>query len=67
MEIYQQTQEINDRFGRSNLIVAIFPDEGSVKEKELVDDLESRSYVKRSWACRPTFRRACMRRSFRAA
>lgn len=47
MAIYQQTQEINDRFGRSNLIVAIFPDEGSVKEKELVDDLESRSYVKK--------------------
>ncbi|MBQ9420535.1 MAG: MMPL family transporter [Lachnospiraceae bacterium] len=47
MAIYNQTQEINERFGRSNLIVAIFPDEGSVKEKELVDELESRSYVKK--------------------
>ena len=47
MAIYNQTQEINERFGRSNLIVAIFPDEGSVKEKELVDELESRPYVKK--------------------
>ncbi len=47
MPIYQHTQEINEKFGRSNLIVAIFPDEGSVKEKELVDELEERSYVRK--------------------
>ncbi len=47
MPIYQHTQEINEKFGRSNLIVAIFPDEGRVKEKELVDELEERSYVRK--------------------
>ena len=47
MALYHQTQEINDRFGRSNLIVAIFPDEGSVKEKELTDELEDKDYVKK--------------------
>ena len=44
--IYHETQEIDDLFGRSNLLVAIFPNEGNVKERELVDDLKDRDYVK---------------------
>ena len=47
MPLYHKTEEINERFGRSNLIVAIFPNEGSVKEKELVDELEDKEYVKK--------------------
>ena len=47
MAIYRNTQEINEKFGRSNLIVAIFPNEGSVNEKELVDELEDKPYVRK--------------------
>ena len=45
--IYQHTQEINDKFGRSNLLVAIFPNEGNVKEKQLTDELEDKPYIKK--------------------
>ena len=46
-DIYHQTQEIDERFGRSNLIVAIFPNEGTVKERELTEELEDKPYVKK--------------------
>ncbi len=45
--IYHETQEINDKFGRSNMLVAIFPNEGNVKEKQLTDELEDKPYVKK--------------------
>ena len=46
-DLYWHTEEINEKFGRSNLIVAIFPDEGYVKEKQLCDELEEKDYVKK--------------------
>lgn len=46
-EIYHQTQEIDERFGRSNMIVAIFPNEGAVKERELTEELEDKPYVRK--------------------
>lgn len=45
--IYEHTAEIDSVFGRSNLLVAIFPQEGLAKEKELVDALEEKDYVKK--------------------
>lgn len=45
--IYEQTQEINAEFGRSNLLVAILPNTDVGKEKELIDTLEDRDYVKK--------------------
>lgn len=45
--IYNQTQEINDKFGRSNMLVAIFPNDDPVKERELTEELEDRDYVKK--------------------
>ena len=45
--IYHETQEINDKFGRSNMLVAIFPNEGNVKEKQLTDELEDKPYIKK--------------------
>ena len=44
--IYHETEEIDDLFGRSNLLVAIFPNEGNVKEKQLVDELKDKDYIK---------------------
>ncbi len=46
-DIYHHMQEIDNEFGRSNLLVAIFPNEGIVKERELTDELEDKSYVKK--------------------
>ena len=45
--IHAAAQRIDARFGRSNLLVAIFPDEGALREKELVDELEDLDYVKK--------------------
>ena len=44
--IYHETEEIDNLFGRSNLLVAIFPNEGNVKEKQLVDELKDKDYIK---------------------
>ncbi|MDO4962066.1 MAG: MMPL family transporter [Eubacteriales bacterium] len=46
-EIYHQAKEIDAKFGRSNMLVAIFPDEGSVKEKQLIDELDEKTYIKK--------------------
>ncbi|MDD3205562.1 MAG: MMPL family transporter [Lachnospiraceae bacterium] len=44
--VYNDTQEIEQKFGRSNLYLAILPNESRIKEKELADKLEDLSYVK---------------------
>lgn len=44
--LYHENEEIDKLFGRSNLLVAIFPNEGNVKEKQLVDELKDKDYVK---------------------
>ena len=45
--MYENSHAIDEEFGRSNLLVAIFPDEGMQKEKQLVDALEDKEYVKK--------------------
>lgn len=45
--MYENSAAIDQEFGRSNLLVAIFPDEGMQKEKELVDALDDKEYVKK--------------------
>ena len=40
-KIYEQQQEINERFGRSNLFVLLFPDTSRAKEKELSEEIEN--------------------------
>ena len=45
--IYNETQEINERFGRSNLLVAILPNTDVGREKELVEELKEKDYVKK--------------------
>ncbi len=45
--MYENSAEIDADFGRSNLLVAIFPDTDRLKEKELCDKLEDLSYVKK--------------------
>ncbi|SFG12763.1 efflux RND transporter permease subunit [Oribacterium sp. WCC10] len=44
--MYENSKEIDEKFGRSNLLVAIFPDNDHLKEKELSDKLKDLSYVK---------------------
>lgn len=44
--MYENSREIDEKFGRSNLLVAIFPDTDRQKEKELCEELEDLSYVK---------------------
>lgn len=44
--MYENSTEIDEKFGRSNLLVAIFPDSDRLKEKELCDKLEDLPYVK---------------------
>ena len=43
--IYEATTEINEKFGRSNMIVAIFPNTDSAKEKAMSDEIEDKEYV----------------------
>ena len=45
--MYEHSQEIDKEFGRSNLIVAIFPDTDRIKEKALCDELDELDYVKK--------------------
>lgn len=44
--VYEDEQEINQRFGKSNLILAVVPNSNLVTEKELNDALEDLYYVK---------------------
>lgn len=44
--VYRDEQQINKRFGKSNLILAIIPDTNMVSEKKLTDDLEDLNYVR---------------------
>lgn len=45
-KVYDDEQEINRRFGRSNLILAIVPNTNQVTEKTLSDAIEDLPYVK---------------------
>lgn len=45
--MYENSAEIDAKFGRSNLLVAIFPDTDRLKEKELCDELKDLEYVKK--------------------
>ncbi len=44
--VYEDEQEINSRFGKSNLILAVVPNTNMVTERELTDALEDLDYVK---------------------
>lgn len=44
--VYEDERKINERFGRSNLMLAIIPNDSMVTEKELTDEIENLYYVK---------------------
>ena len=46
VSIYENAKEIDEKFGRSNLIVAIFPTESDQKERQVADELKELPYVK---------------------
>ena len=45
-KVYDDTLEIEEKFGRSNLYLIIVPNETPIKERELADELENLYYVK---------------------
>lgn len=45
-QVYDDEQEINKRFGRSNLILVLVPQDSNVTEKALTNRLEELHYVK---------------------
>lgn len=45
-KVYDDTAEIEEKFGRSNLYLIIVPNETPIKERELADELEDLYYVK---------------------
>lgn len=45
-KVYEDTLEIEEKFGRSNLYLIIVPNETPIKERELADELEDLYYVK---------------------
>ena len=45
-KVYEYEQQINGRFGKSNLILAVVPNTSMVKEKDLTDALDDLYYVK---------------------
>lgn len=45
-KVYEDEQQINGRFGKSNLILAVVPNNSMVKEKDLTDALDDLYYVK---------------------
>lgn len=45
-ELYENEQIINEKFGRSNLMMAILPNEGLLAERQFADEVEELSYVK---------------------
>lgn len=44
-KVYEDTHEINDVFGKSNLVIAIVPNGSIVQERELTDALEDLDFV----------------------
>ena len=44
--VYEDEQQINSRFGKSNLILAVVPNTNLVTEKKLTDALEDLNYVR---------------------
>ncbi len=47
VSIYENARKIDEKFGRSNLLVAIVPTESDYKERMLTDELEDLPYVKK--------------------
>ena len=45
-KVYAEDQEIVRRFGRSNMLLALYPNTSPVTEKEMSDRIEELSYVK---------------------
>ncbi|MCD8370282.1 MAG: MMPL family transporter [Clostridiales bacterium] len=45
-QVYEDDQEITARFGRSNMLLLIYPDESDVTERAMGEELESLDYVK---------------------
>lgn len=45
-QVYEDDQEITERFGRSNMLLLIYPNDNMVAEKKLSDELEALPYVK---------------------
>lgn len=45
-KVYEDEQQINGRFGKSNLILAVVPNTSMVREKDLTDALDDLYYVK---------------------
>ncbi|MCD8083309.1 MAG: MMPL family transporter [Clostridiales bacterium] len=45
-QVYEDDREITARFGRSNMLLLIYPDTGDVTEKRMSEELTSLDYVK---------------------
>lgn len=45
-QVYEDAQKINEKFGRSNLVLALVPNGMPVSEKRLTEQLEDLNYVK---------------------
>lgn len=45
-KVYEDTREIEEKFGRSNLYLLLIPNETPIKERALADELEDLYYVK---------------------
>lgn len=45
-EIYENDREITEKFGRSNMLLAIYPNTSSVTEREMTERIEELPYVK---------------------
>ncbi len=45
-EVYEDDQKIIEKFGRSNMMMAIIPGESNVKESELTETLKELPYIK---------------------
>lgn len=45
-KVYEDTREIEEKFGRSNLYLLLLPNETPIKERALADELEDLYYVK---------------------
>ena len=45
-QVYADDQEISQKFGRSNMLLALYPNTSPVLEKEMSDEIEDLPYVK---------------------
>lgn len=45
-QVYADEQAINEKFGRSNMLVAIYPNTSAITEKAMSDKIEDLEYVK---------------------